>query len=81
MHYYGERMSASEYYKGRGELCNIITYWNNLKFEIVMTYFIACFLKLFNLFTELETEVKVHAKNIGVSEENTLRIKYFKFFS
>ena len=46
-----------------------------------MTYFIACFLKLFNLFTALETEVKVHAKNINVSEENTLRIKYFKFFA
>lgn len=42
-----------------------------------MTYFIACFLKLFNLLKKFEIELKVQAKNTGVSEENTLRMKYF----
>ena len=46
-----------------------------------MTYFIACFLKLFNLFTVFEIELKVDAKKIELSIENTLRIKYFKFFA
>ena len=77
VYFEGERIAVTEYYKGRGELCNITKYWQNRRFEIVITYFIACAIKLFNLFTAFDTEVKVFAQSINVSVENALRIRYF----
>lgn len=58
--YHSEKVEIARYYVG--ELCDIMNYYNSQRKIVILAYFIAMFLKMYNMYCIVYLEIHIEAK-------------------
>lgn len=79
VYFQSDKEDIAKYYVG--ELCDIMTFYASTRKIVICAFFIALFLKQYNMYYLIYLEIHIEAKQKSKKVSEIIKLKYYTFFT
>jgi hypothetical protein len=78
-HFWSEKLILNNYYSG--ELCDLMSYYQNFRYQLLTAYVIAVIIKFYNSYYTCYVEMNIEARQKDCKVSDIMKLRYYSLFT